>query len=138
MWGGNGKRRNARIDTLVGRNTHVTGDLRFTGGLHIDGHLQGNVASEDAESLLSLSEHGRVEGEVRVPHVVLDGAVTGDVHASERVELGPHARINGNVYYNLIEMAVGATVNGKLVHRPTGQPMLLRHTPAEEPGGATG
>ena len=135
MWGGNGKRRNARIDTLVGRNTHVTGDLRFTGGLHIDGHLQGNVASEDAESLLSLSEHGRIEGEVRVPHVVLDGAVTGDVHASERVELGPHARINGNVYYNLIEMAVGGTVNGKLVHRPTAEPKLLAHEPAEQARG---
>lgn len=134
MWGGGGKRRNARIDTLVGRNTQVTGDLRFTGGLHIDGQLHGNVACDDSESLLSLSEHGRIEGEVKVPHVVIDGAVTGDVHATERIDLGPHARINGNVYYNLIEMAVGAAVNGKLVHRPAGQPMLLRHAPetAEE------
>jgi cytoskeletal protein CcmA (bactofilin family) len=136
MWGGNSKRRNARIDTLVGRNTQLTGDLKFTGGLHIDGHLQGNVVSDDAESVLSLSEHGRVDGEVRVPHVVLDGAVTGDVHAAERIELGPHARVNGNVFYALIEMAVGATVNGKLVHRPPNPPMLLRHDPVAGPDSA--
>lgn len=130
MWGGSGKRRNARIDTLVGRNTTVTGDLRFVGGLHVDGAVRGNVVSEDRESVLSLSEHGRIDGEVHVPHVVLDGEVHGDVHASERLELGPHARITGNVFYNLIEMAVGGVVDGKLVHRPAEAPKLLAHEPA--------
>ena len=64
MWGGSSKRRNIRIDTLVGRNTTVTGDLRFTGGLHVDGRVKGNVVSEDHESVLSLSEHGQIHGEV--------------------------------------------------------------------------
>lgn len=135
MWGGSSKRRNIRIDTLVGRNTTVTGDLRFTGGLHVDGRVKGNVVSEDHESVLSLSEHGHVDGEVRVPHVVLDGEVHGDVHASDKVELGPHARITGNVYYNLIEMAVGGTVNGKLMHRPAAETKLLAHEPAGETRG---
>ena len=133
MWGGSGKRRNTRIDTLVGRNTTVTGDVRFTGGLHVDGAVRGNVLSDDQESVLSLSEHGRIDGEVRVPHVVLDGTVHGDVHANERIELGPHARITGNVFYNLIEMAVGGIVDGKLVHRPAEPPKLLGHEPAGEP-----
>lgn len=138
MWGGSSKRRNIRIDTLVGRNTTITGDLRFTGGLHVDGRVKGNVVSEDHESVLSLSEHGQVDGEVRVPHVVLDGEVHGDVHASDKVELGPHARITGNVYYNLIEMAVGGTVNGKLMHRPTAETKLLSHEPAADAGAPRG
>jgi len=133
MWGGNSKRRNARIDTLVGRNTTVTGDLSFHGGLHVDGTVRGNVHCEDQDSVLSLSEHSRVDGEVHVAHVVLDGTVHGDVHATERLELGPHARVYGNVYYNLIEMAVGGVVDGKLVHRPAEAPKLLVHEPAQEP-----
>ena len=60
-----------------------------------------------------------------VPNVQLNGIVRGDVYASERVELGPTARVIGNVYYNLIEMAIGAEINGKLVHKPEGQVTLI-------------
>ena len=133
MWGAS-KRRNTKIDTLVGRNTEVTGDISFEGGLHIDGLVKGNVLAEpDSSSVLSVSEAGRVEGEVRVPHIVLNGSVVGDVYATERVELGPRARVSGNVYYHLIEMAAGAEVNGKLVHRPNEGQRLLSHDGGEEP-----
>jgi len=84
----------------------------------VDGVIQGNVIAEgEGRSVLILSEHGRIEGEVRVPQVVLNGTVIGDVHASERIELASKARVTGNVYYSLIEMAIGAEVNGSLVHR---------------------
>ncbi|MHB1240133.1 MAG: bactofilin family protein [Gammaproteobacteria bacterium] len=117
-----GKRRSrARIDTLVGQRTEVHGDVRFSGGLHVDGTVKGNVVAESgSDAVLTLSEGGCIEGEVRVPTVILDGRVNGDVHAADRVELAAHARVTGNVYYNLIEMAVGAAVNGKLVHRVDG------------------
>lgn len=88
----------------------------FSGGFHIDGKVKGNVLAHGATSLLTLSDQGVVEGEVRVPNVILNGTVIGDVYASERVELSSKANIIGNVYYNLIEMAMGAEVNGKLVH----------------------
>ena len=65
------------------------------------------------------------EGGVTVPYVVLNGIVKGDVFASSRVELGPTARVTGNVYYNRMEMAIGAEINGKLVHQPEGQVPLL-------------
>jgi cytoskeletal protein CcmA (bactofilin family) len=114
---GNKKRSSMKVETLVGRNTELQGDIRFTGGLHIDGVIKGNVTAEDgSSSVLHLSEHGRIEGEVRVPHINLNGTVNGDVHASDAVELASHARVNGNVYYKLIEMAMGAEVNGNLVH----------------------
>ena len=117
------------IDTLVGANSRVNGDLHFTGGCHIDGTVKGSVNCEsDDSSALSISENGTVEGGVTVPYVVLNGIVRGDVVASQRVELGPTARVIGNVYYNLIEMAIGAEINGKLVHQPEGKVPLLEQT----------
>ena len=130
MWGNNRKRRTTRIDTLIGQQTEVSGDIRFSGGLHIDGTIKGNVIAEpDSRSMLSLSEQGTIEGEVSVPFVVLNGVVIGDVHGGEHVELAAKARVTGNVYYNLIEMAIGAEVNGKLVHMQDAEdtPMVLDH-----------
>lgn len=111
------KRRTAKIDSLIGQQTEVCGDIEFAGGLHVDGKAKGNVMATEPGSLLTVSDQGAVEGEVRVPNVILNGLVVGDVYASERVELASQARVQGNVYYNLIEMAIGAEVNGKLVHR---------------------
>ncbi len=107
------------ISTLLGKETRITGDVEFTGGLHVDGTVVGNVyAAADAgdDASLSVSEGGVVEGSVNAPEVVLNGTVKGDVTATHRVELGPTAKVIGNVVYQLIEMAIGAEVNGKLVH----------------------
>ena len=106
-----------RIDTLIGQGTQIKGDLVFSGGLHVDGKIIGDVvAAEGSDALLILSEFGRIEGDVKVPNMVLNGEIIGDVFGSARVELAPKSRINGSVYYNLIEMAIGAEVNGGLVH----------------------
>ena len=117
MFGNRKRIRTTKIDTLIGRKSEMLGDVRFSGGLHVDGTVKGNViAEEDESSVLTLSESGTVEGEVRVPNVVLNGTVIGDVHAKQHIELASNARITGNVYYSLIEMAMGAEVNGNLVH----------------------
>ncbi len=108
-----------RIDTLVGAGTRIIGDVHFSGGLHVDGHVKGNVDAPPASSsTLSVSDAGVIEGSVAVPNVVLNGVVKGDIIANGRVELGAHARVSGNVYYGLIEMAIGAAINGKLIHEP--------------------
>lgn len=126
---GRKKRRHSIIDTLVGPNSRVNGDLFFEGGCHIDGTVKGNVsAAADSNSALSISEDAIIEGGVTVPYVVLNGIVRGDVFANQRVELGPTARVIGNMYYNLIEMAIGAEINGKLVHQPNGQVPLRTRT----------
>ena len=126
---GQKKRKHSVIDTLVGSNSKVSGDVFFEGGCHIDGTVNGSVSADpDTESALSISDIGSVDGGVTVPYVVLNGIVKGDVFASQRVELGPTARVIGNVYYNLIEMAIGAEINGKLVHQPEGQVPLLEQT----------
>lgn len=105
------------VRTLVGADTRVHGDVEFKGGFHVDGYVKGNVeAAPDEPATLSISENGCVEGSVVVPHLLLNGTVKGDVRATERVELGPRARVIGNVQYKLIEMAIGSEVNGKLIH----------------------
>jgi cytoskeletal protein CcmA (bactofilin family) len=121
MFGRKQRRQNV-IDTLVGSNSEVRGDVIFAGGCHIDGTVKGNVnADSDSDSSLTISEDGNVEGGVNVPYLVLHGIVRGDVTTNQRVELGPTTRVIGNVFYNLIEMAIGAEINGKLVHQPEGK-----------------
>ena len=108
--------KNSSVKTLISRGTEVLGDIHFTEGMYVEGTIKGNVVADDNNSLLILNENGTIEGEVRVPFMKLNGVVIGDVFGAEHVELMEKARITGNVYYNLIEMAVGAEVNGKLLH----------------------
>jgi cytoskeletal protein CcmA (bactofilin family) len=116
---GKNKRRSGVIQTLVGDGTRIEGDLRFAGGCHIDGIVHGSVvADRDPEAFLSVSEDGRIEGSVSVPQMSLNGTVEGDVFCTERVQLGPTARVVGNLHYELIEMAAGAEINGQLIHQP--------------------
>lgn len=106
-----------RIDTLIGADTRIQGDISFTGGLRVDGHVKGNVnAKGDAPCTLVLSENAKIEGNIQVSHVVINGTVVGPVHASEYVELQPKARVSGDVFYKTLEMHLGAIVEGKLVH----------------------
>ena len=108
-----------RIDTLIGAGTRIIGDVQFSGGFHVDGHIKGNVdAPSGSGAILSVSDAGVIEGSVAVPNVILNGAVKGDILAHDRVELGATARVTGNVYYGLIEMEMGAEINGKLIHEP--------------------
>ena len=118
--------------TLVGSNSKIDGDINFSGRCHVDGTVNGNIkADPESESLLTVVGDGTVEGGVSVPYVELNGIVRGDVVASQRVKLGATARVIGNVYYNLIEMAIGAEINGKLIHQPEGQVPLLQKTKTE-------
>lgn len=106
-----------RIDTLIGADTRIQGDISFTGGLRVDGHIKGNVlAKGDAPCTLVLSENAKIEGKIQVSHVVVNGTVLGPVHATEYVELQPKARVSGDVFYKTLEMHLGAIVEGKLVH----------------------
>ena len=120
------KSANARVDTIIGQQTRIEGDIHFTGGLLVDGKIKGGVIAEaGSASVLTVSEHGNIEGDVRVPTVILNGTVTGDVRSDEHIELAAKARVDGDVYYKLIEMAMGAAVNGSLVHRAESDASVL-------------
>ena len=119
MFGGKSKsavKQVNQIDSLVGGNSKIRGDIHFSGGLHVDGEIKGNVVAELEGSTLTTSENGRIEGDVRVHNIILNGKVIGDVYSTSHIELAPNARVTGNVYYSIIEMAMGAEVNGNLIH----------------------
>ena len=107
-----------RIDSLIGSETRVDGNLTFTGGLRVDGRVSGNVSEVEGQpSTLVLSEQGRIDGVIQVSHVVVNGTVVGPVHAGEYVELQGKSRVTGDVFYKTLEMHMGAIVEGKLVHQ---------------------
>jgi len=113
---GRRKQTSTRIDTLLGRTSTLNGDLDFSGGLHLDGRVNGNVRSTAPDGgALSVSESGFIEGRVEVTSIVMNGTVNGDMIARDRLVLGEKARVNGNVYYGVIEMAPGAVITGKLI-----------------------
>lgn len=110
--------------TLIAEGTEIRGDIRFSGRLHIDGKVDGAVHGEGGQAILTMSENAVVTGEVHAPHIVIDGTINGDVHASDRLELAANARVEGNVYYKLLEMSAGARINGKMVHQDEPQKQL--------------
>ena len=107
----------AAMDTLIGRQTDLLGDVKFAGGLHVDGRIKGNISSSgDKSATLSVAETGQIEGNVQVANVVVNGRITGEVRASERLTLGSKARVVGDVRYRVLQMEAGALVNGQLVY----------------------
>jgi len=112
-----GRKAKSTIDSLIGASTTIEGDVHFKGGLRIDGKVKGDViANADEISMLVISEHAKVEGEVRVAHLLINGEVIGPVFSSELLELQPKARITGDVQYKALEMHGGAVVSGQLTH----------------------
>lgn len=116
--------------SFIASQTEVTGDVRFVGGLHVEGKVTGNIVSEEG----AVHVHGEVTGEIRVPHVVINGLVTGNIYAGDHIELAAKAVVNGNVYYRTMEMMMGAQVNGSLLH--SDKPVVQRTTP--QPGEGAG
>ncbi len=103
--------------TLIAANTEVSGDVHFVSQLYINGHIRGNVTADvGSDATVVVSDEGSVTGEIRVPNVVVNGRVEGNVYATNRMELAQAAEVKGNVYYKLIEMQLGAMVDGQLVH----------------------
>ena len=115
----------AAIESLISAGTTIEGNLRFKGGLRIDGTVKGNVVAEEGSaSTLVLSESGRIEGAVMAAHMMINGAVVGPITAIETIELQPKARINGEIHYLALEMHHGAVVDGTLTHLENGRPGL--------------
>lgn len=133
MWGSKkSKIKSSKIDTLIGQGMQITGDIKFEGGLHLDGSIVGNAIAENGgNSVFVVSDKGRVEGDIRVSFAIINGEVIGNVYASEKLELSDKARITGDVHYSLLEMASGAEVNGKMVHESE-KKLLEHHVPDVE------
>lgn len=134
VWGSDKRgasRASASVDSLIGQRSSIRGDIEFSGGLHVDGLVRGTLVADPAgDGTLMLSDKGAIEGEIRAPHVIINGRVTGDIWASERVELAANARVHGNIHYKVLEMAAGAQVTGQLVR--TDEPLKQLAPPAAD------
>lgn len=125
--------------TLISKNTEVVGDIHFSGELHIEGTLRGNIYVKDGgDAFLDVAENGVVEGQIKVSRVRINGHVVGDVHSDKHVELAAKAVVEGNVNYHLIEMVKGAQVNGSLVYSGESQKAKTVSPPTELPTGYSG
>jgi cytoskeletal protein CcmA (bactofilin family) len=114
-------------DTLISQQTIITGDIHFSGVLYIDGHVKGNILSVETEdTLLTIGINGIVEGDIQAPYITILGRIIGNVNALERIELMKKAHVNGNVNYQLMEMAIGAEINGKML-RSVEEPKRIAH-----------
>jgi cytoskeletal protein CcmA (bactofilin family) len=119
--------------TLISRDTVVIGEIHFSGNLDVEGLVKGNiVAKPDSDACVRVVDKGRVEGHINSPAVVINGSIEGDVYATQHLELAAKARVQGNVYYSLVEMAVGSEVNGSLKH-VAAEP---KHPPSKSTGQA--
>ncbi len=115
------KKYNGAEQTIVGTDSRIKGDIRFVGVAFIDGYVNGSVtAGNDENATLTISENGHVKGLVAAPHLLINGMVEGEVRATERLELGPKARVIGDVQYNLMEISIGAQVDSKLIPKSEG------------------
>jgi cytoskeletal protein CcmA (bactofilin family) len=129
-----GGRAGHAMETLIGPRVTMRGDVNFSGGLYVEGRIVGKVLADDGSAaVLSVAENGIVEGEVRAPVVVICGQLRGDVHASERIELHANARVQGNIYYKVVEMAAGAMLTGRLIHADAPLAQLTGPDPAADP-----
>lgn len=117
MFGKTHSKPQTQIDSLIGANATIGGDINFSGGLRIDGQVNGNViATPGKPSTLVLSEHARIHGEVSVTHLVSNGTISGPVSASEYMELQGKARVSGDVHYKNMQIQLGAIIEGRLIH----------------------
>ncbi len=120
--------------TLIAPHTEVIGDVKFANQLYVSGRVTGNVLADNEKATLIVSEEGCVAGEVRVPNIIINGTIEGDVYAGHKVELAPQAKVRGNVYYKLIEMQLGALVDGQLVHEEPTNGQNVHQLPVDSTG----
>ncbi len=107
--------------TAVGIDSRIEGDIRFVGVAVIDGYVNGRItAGKDDNATLTINENGHVKGSVAAPHLLINGIVEGEVRATERLALGPMARVSGTIQYTLIEISIGAQIDGKLIYNNEG------------------
>lgn len=106
-----------KVETIIGKDVVIQGDLIFSGGLYIEGRVVGKVlANTNTDSMLTLAPEGSVDGEIRASNAIISGKLLGDIHSTDRIELTETAQIQGNIHYKLLEITAGATVSGQLIH----------------------
>jgi cytoskeletal protein CcmA (bactofilin family) len=115
------------MESLAGSNCEVT----FEGVLHFNGHSIGNISSPGGT--LVLTESGRIEADINVGVAVINGSVTGDITAAERVLLDSNARVSGKIITPLLSVRVGAIFDGDCCFTSSPEPTVGEKPVKEQP-----
>ncbi len=99
-----------RLSGFVGHGTTLTGETEFHAMLRVDGHLIGTVSSESGT--LIIGTNGQVDANVSVAAAMINGAVNGDIFATEKLQLGRTARVMGNIHSPRLIIEEGAILEG--------------------------
>ena len=111
------KNPSAILDTMLGENTQINGDMNFNGLLNLDGSVVGSIKGTQNDDKLIVTESGKVEGKIEVANIIINGLVKGDIIATGKIEVASKADIQGNIYYKNIEMEAGSKINGQLIYQ---------------------
>lgn len=117
--------------TLISKDTHITGDLQFSGNLEIEGKITGNVVSSDDGGKVRILPTGHVTGDIHAPIAVINGRIEGNIYSSEEINLASDSFVEGNLYYVLIEIEKGAQMNGTFVYQPNQDDLRVLESPVE-------
>jgi cytoskeletal protein CcmA (bactofilin family) len=98
------------IVSLLGEGAEFQGELSFNHGIRVDGIIRGKVRSE---SSLLIGPKGKVEAEVAIRRVSINGEFRGIIHASDRVEIHKEGKVYGDIYTPCLIIEAGAIFEGK-------------------------
>ena len=102
--------------TLIATDAELVGDISFSSQLVVNGVLRGSTSAEELGASMTVSSGGHVIGDIRVPVVLIHGRVDGTVYALEHLEIAEGAVIQGDLHYKVLQMHMGASVQGRLIH----------------------
>jgi cytoskeletal protein CcmA (bactofilin family) len=106
---------NSNSTTLISLGTKIVGDVNFSGVLNIEGEVIGNINAVDDTSSLMISQDGKISGDIKVPNVLINGAIEGNVYSNVFLELSSCAKINGDLFYKELKTEKGSIINGRVI-----------------------
>jgi cytoskeletal protein CcmA (bactofilin family) len=98
------------LSGFVGGGTVVTGEANFKAMMRVDGHLSGRICS--TSGTLIVGANGKVDANIEVAIAIVHGTVNGDIIATQRLELGRAAKLNGNIQTASLVIEPGALFEG--------------------------
>ena len=84
----------SKITGFFDKDTEIKGDLHFKGTFRVDGRFKGKV---DSESILIIGDSGKVEADIKIGHLIVNGEIKGNIQASEKVEVNSNGRVFGTI-----------------------------------------
>ena len=115
--------------TVIGENCVIEGDVTFEKTIEVHGKIIGTlkIAENCTSATLIIKKTGIVEGDVFGSDVMIEGEVVGNVSGKKEIKIENSAFISGNVYYDILDVQGGATINGNLIRNKGKEPQKLEN-----------